>query len=293
MDPLSKLLILNVLEGAIEKNCLLSGDWRLPHGAGDLSVIRWHTVTQGAAWLDMPSGESFSLLPATVLFLPHNSAHRLRCQQTTGTHIVCGSLRLPVSARYFQTALPEVLALSPAQNSAEYLWLQSVISLLQANADITQPGADALCSQQCASMVTLAVRAWLSTAPAEKSLLNLLLHPRLGGAMLNMLASPASPWTVESLAQQVHMSRASFAQLFRQVSGATPLAVLTTLRLQIATQLLSRQAQPIVNIADAVGYANESSFHKAFVRQFHCTPGEYRKQVQAIDGSGQDRPGHN
>ncbi|ENM5620591.1 helix-turn-helix transcriptional regulator, partial [Shigella boydii] len=67
-----------------------------------------------------------------------------------------------------------------------------------------------------------------------------------------------------------------FAQLFRDVSGTTPLAVLTKLRLQIAAQMFSRETLPVVVIAESVGYASESSFHKAFVREFGCTPGEYR-----------------
>lgn len=76
------------------------------------------------------------------------------------------------------------------------------------------------------------------------------------------------------------MSRASFAQLFRDVSGTTPLAVLTKLRLQIAAQMFSREMLPVVVIAESVGYASESSFHKAFVREFGCTPGEYRESGQ-------------
>ena len=95
-----------------------------------------------------------------------------------------------------------------------------------------------------------------------------------------MLEMPGHAWTVESLASIAHMSRASFAQLFRDVSGTTPLAVLTKLRLQIAAQMFSREMLPVVVIAESVGYASESSFHKAFVREFGCTPGEYREKGQ-------------
>ncbi|MRE57185.1 AraC family transcriptional regulator, partial [Klebsiella quasipneumoniae] len=49
MDALSRLLMLNDPQGSIDQNCLLSRDWQLPHAAGELSIIRWHTVTQGAA----------------------------------------------------------------------------------------------------------------------------------------------------------------------------------------------------------------------------------------------------
>ncbi|MFG5943371.1 AraC family transcriptional regulator, partial [Salmonella enterica subsp. enterica serovar Weltevreden] len=44
----------------------------------------------------------------------------------------------------------------------------------------------------------------------------------------------------------------------------------------------SREALPVMVIAESVGYASESSFHKAFVREFGCTPGEYRKRVSAL-----------
>ena len=73
----------------------------------------------------------------------------------------------------------------------------------------------------------------------SKNILSLLLHPRLGAVIQQMMEMPGHAWTVESLASIAHMSRASFAQLFRDVSGTTPLAVLTKLRLQIAAQMFS------------------------------------------------------
>ena len=141
---------------------------------------------------------------------------------------------------------------------------------------------DALCSQICATFFTLAVREWIAQVNTEKNILSLLLHPRLGAVIQQMLEMPGHAWTVESLASIAHMSRASFAQLCRDVSGTTPLAVLTKLRLQIAAQMFSREMLPVVVIAESVGYASESSFHKAFVREFRCTPGEYRERVRQL-----------
>lgn len=79
------------------------------------------------------------------------------------------------------------------------------------------PGVDALCSQICATFFTLAVREWI-TGLIQKNILSLLLHPRLGAVIQQMLEMPGHAWTVESLASIAHMSRASFAQLFRDVS---------------------------------------------------------------------------
>lgn len=90
MDALSRLLTLNAPQGSIDKNCPLGGDWQLPHAAGELSVIRWHTVTQGEAQLEMPTGDAMTLTPGKVVILPQNSAHRLRQSGEAPTHIVCG-----------------------------------------------------------------------------------------------------------------------------------------------------------------------------------------------------------
>ena len=280
MDALSRLLMLNAPQGTIDKNCVLGSDWQLPHGAGELSVIRWHALTQGAAKLEMPTGEIFTLRPGNVVLLPHNSAHRLSHVDHESPRIVCGTLRLQHSARYFLTSLPETLFLAPVNHSVEYNWLREAIPFLQQESRSAMPGMDALCSQICATFFTLAVREWIAQVNTEKNILSLLLHPRLGAVIQQMLEMPGHAWTVESLASIAHMSRASFAQLFRDVSGTTPLAVLTKLRLQIAAQMFSRETLPVVVIAESVGYASESSFHKAFVREFGCTPGEYRERVR-------------
>ncbi|ENG4105524.1 DNA-binding transcriptional regulator RclR [Escherichia coli] len=282
MDALSRLLMLNAPQGTIDKNCVLGSDWQLPHGAGELSVIRWHALTQGAAKLEMPTGEIFTLRPGNVVLLPQNSAHRLSHVYNESTCIVCGTLRLQHSARYFLTSLPETLFLAPVNHSVEYNWLREAIPFLQQESRSAMPGVDALCSQICATFFTLAVREWIAQVNTEKNILSLLLHPRLGAVIQQMLEMPGHAWTVESLASIAHMSRASFAQLFRDVSGTTPLAVLTKLRLQIAAQMFSRETLPVVVIAESVGYASESSFHKAFVREFGCTPGEYRERVRQL-----------
>lgn len=252
MDALSRLLMLNAPQGTIDKNCVLGSDWQLPHGAGELSVIRWHALTQGAAKLEMPTGEIFTLRPGNVVLLPQNSAHRLSHVDNESTCIVCGTLRLQHSARYFLTSLPETLFLAPVNHSVEYNWLREAIPFLQQESRSAMPGVDALCSQICATFFTLAVREWIAQVNTEKNILSLLLHPRLGAVIQQMLEMPGHVWTVESLASIAHMSRASFAQLFRDVSGTTPLAVLTKLRLQIAAQMFSREMLPVVVIAESV-----------------------------------------
>jgi len=283
LDALSRLITLNQPAGAIDRHCFLQGDWQLPHAAGDLCVIRWHAVLEGAAWLDLPSGESQRLATGGLLLLTQNSAHRLRQQESQPSHILCGSIRMPAASRHFLDALPEMLYIEPERHSPQGAWLHSTLALLQQEEDHAQPGGAALLDQSCSMLLTLAVRQWMQSAPLGQGLLGALLHARLGNAVAKMMASPAEPWTVASLAALAFMSRASFAELFRQVAGNTPLALLATLRMQIAAQRLARELTPLTVIAEQVGYASESSFHKAFARQFGCTPGEYRQRVRGLE----------
>lgn len=143
------------------------------------------------------------------------------------------------------------------------------------------PGVDALCSQICATFFTLAVREWIAQVNTEK-------HSQFASASTSWCGNTANAGNARTrldrriAGQHRPHVRASFAQLFRDVSGTTPLAVLTKLRLQIAAQMFSREMLPVVVIAESVGYASESSFHKAFVREFGCTPGEYRERVRQL-----------
>ena len=214
--------------------------------------------------------------------MPQNAAHRLYQQQRSPTHLVCGGLTLPASAQAFLTALPEVLMLKPAAGSHEARWLAAALTLVTQHDATDAPGDEALRSHQISAMFTLAVRSALSDTLQNKSLLTLALHPRIGTLIAQLCEAPALPWTVAEMAQRVFMSRASFAQLFRQLSATTPLAVLTSIRLQLAAQQLARDSAPVINIALDVGYASESSFHKAFLREFNCTPGEYRRRTERL-----------
>ncbi len=67
-----------------------------------------------------------------------------------------------------------------------------------------------------------------------------------------MLETPGATSTVETAAQR-HMSRASFAQLFRDVRNDALSRVNNAARLQIAAQTLSREALPVMVIAESVG----------------------------------------
>jgi AraC-like DNA-binding protein len=97
---------------------------------------------------------------------------------------------------------------------------------------------------------------------------------------------PEKPWTVESLAQSVTMSRSSFAERFTRLVGEAPLGYLTRWRIQKAARLIREHDATLGAIARAVGYETESAFGKAFRRHMGTSPGEYRKTLPPSDREG-------
>lgn len=82
--------------------------------------------------------------------------------------------------------------------------------------------------------------------------------------------------SISSLAGAAGIRRETFARSVRKMTGLSPLAYLHSLRLEKARASL-RNGESIPQVALAAGYADQSHFHRAFVRYFSATPGSYRK----------------
>jgi len=105
--------------------------------------------------------------------------------------------------------------------------------------------------------------------------------PRLAGALKAMLDAPQHDWTVASLAERCHLSRATFAREFARRTGTGPLELLTSLRMELASRLLAHGGQDTASVGEAVGYRSEAAFNRAFARHAGLTPGRFRRAAAA------------
>ena len=92
---------------------------------------------------------------------------------------------------------------------------------------------------------------------------------------------PGEPWTIESLAHEVSVSRATLARRFAHLVGETPPDYLTRWRMDLAAQRLRDTDDTVGAIAAAVGYRSEYSFSRAFTRHRGIAPGRYRRHARA------------
>lgn len=78
------------------------------------------------------------------------------------------------------------------------------------------------------------------------------------------------------VAREYGMRREVFIRSFRKVTGLPPGMYGHCLRLEEGRRLL-RSGLPIAEVALATGYADQSHFHRMFVKYFAATPRQYRK----------------
>jgi AraC-like DNA-binding protein len=85
----------------------------------------------------------------------------------------------------------------------------------------------------------------------------------------------ARHWTLESLANQIHLSPEQLRHLCQKHFGRSPMKHLTDLRMKRAAGLLVRTNQKIAVVAADVGYENAFAFSTAFKRVVGVSPAEY------------------
>jgi len=104
---------------------------------------------------------------------------------------------------------------------------------------------------------------------------------RIGSAVRALHEKTGHPWTIESLAASVGMSRSAFAARFKSLVGAAPMEYLARCRIHRASRLLRESTLTLGQVASEIGFESEASFSKAFKRQLGLPPGRFRRQRNA------------
>lgn len=84
--------------------------------------------------------------------------------------------------------------------------------------------------------------------------------------------------TLDNLARMVNSNRTSVNSQFQRRYGQSVHSYLKHYRLEVAELLLRDSWLPIQEIMERVGWANGSSFTRAFREAWGCPPGEYRRR---------------
>lgn len=89
--------------------------------------------------------------------------------------------------------------------------------------------------------------------------------------------APAQRWTLERLANAVHLSPAQLSRVFVDAYGKTPLAYLTMLRSEQMARLFRETDLTVEQAAREVGWSSRNHAARLFRQCVGVTPGRYRK----------------
>lgn len=98
----------------------------------------------------------------------------------------------------------------------------------------------------------------------------------VGRAVRLLRENIEDPWTVDTLARRVALSRTHLTRLFVQRTGVAPMRFLTEVRLTEFTRLIEESDMPVACAARAVGWSDPRIASKWFVRRFGITPSRFR-----------------
>ncbi|MBF4561232.1 helix-turn-helix transcriptional regulator [Agreia pratensis] len=102
-------------------------------------------------------------------------------------------------------------------------------------------------------------------------------------------STPSKRWTLDTLAEEVHLSPTHLSRVFVEAFGRTPLSYLNMLRSEEMARLLRETDLPIGRIAPQVGWADPGHAARVFRANVGVTPSRYRAMDMLAD-EGMARP---
>jgi transcriptional regulator GlxA family with amidase domain len=88
----------------------------------------------------------------------------------------------------------------------------------------------------------------------------------------------AEPWTLDALADEVHLSRSQLARSFAATVGASPMAYLRQMRVEQMARLLISTDLSIAEAARSVGWKNQFHASQCFHAHHGVSPTEFRRE---------------
>ncbi|MDN5757885.1 MAG: AraC family transcriptional regulator [Tomitella sp.] len=232
-----------------------------PHGWRELACV----VTADGSCADAAGNP----LEDVQVGIGHHDIH----DQLEAEHaVLTGSI--PASGRIAErllSALPPVMIVPHERQRSRAL------QLLETELENREPGQQAVLDRLLDLVLIGALRDWFALPDATVPAWYGAAGDHVVGPALNAFHNdPAREWTVESLAREARVSRATFARRFVEVMGEPPISYLAGWRLCLAADHLQDGKDTVESIARRVGYSSAYALSAAFVREYGVRPSQYR-----------------
>ena len=307
MDILDDVLDTLDLNGALYFRTDFSAPWSVTVPVLE-GAARFHLVVQGQCTVTLPRDRVVLLNPGDLILIPRGQTHILSDapvedappletvleqvrydgegvltvgdgDPSASTQLICGHFTFRQKADHAMLrAMPDHLLATSAMR-AKNPWLDDIMRMIGRHMLSDKSGTGASVRRLSEVMFIELMRMGIESEEQEqlRPALQGFQDPQIGRALAIIHKDLASPWTVNSLAREVGMSRSSFADRFADLMGQGPMSYLADWRLQKALALLDSSKANVQQIANQTGYRSPAAFTRAFTAKFGETPTKYRQ----------------
>ena len=312
MDLLSDILAHMRMSGTLYFRTAFTSPWSIRVPSFE-NVARFHYAHKGRCMIRVRPDEPPVLLEqGDLVIIMRGASHTMYCDPKTenlavqlervvqdsgfngkgalvygptgtdhATQLVCGHFAFDGSARSLLIeALPDYIHIANYGEAAGP-WMEQTLKVIGAEAGHHRMGGDLIALKLSEIIFAQALRTYLAAAGSERPVLAGFADPNIARALAAIHERPGEPWTIDALARIAGMSRTAFAIRFSECMDMTPIGYLTHWRMEIAGQMLARSTEPIIEIAEQVGYGSEASFSRAFSKHQAKAPAAYRRAAKA------------
>ena len=282
---LQSLLLAYQLRSRLTDRIEYCGRWEEPEP--EAAVAWFHLVERGSC------GIRADILPrplvleqGDLVIFPGGAAHLLCSVEPMSdqaaearTVLLCGEFEFDGQvAGPLLRALPACLLVRADAGGPS---LQGLASLLREESQRSAFGSRAVMDKLSDALFVIALRHHLQQRGEARGLLAALVDSRLAPALGAIHADPGADWTVASLAERSHQSRAAFAQRFTEVLGEPPMRYLARWRMTEALRLLRDPRLSVAAVSGQLGFETEAAFRRGFKRIHGYGPGQARRNARA------------
>lgn len=262
----------------------------------------FHAILEGETWVSASGREPQLLVAGDVLWMPGRRRHCLSshaesrvapCDESAAQHsaetgsflrVGFGSVQSRLVSIVYESDHPSPCASLRAFAEPVLLrgeddsTLLPLLRMLDAERANREPGAETATGMMTELLLVHLHRTCRERESALRwggsSDLSLDVVARDTHALIHQ--HPEFPWTSDSLAAAVRVSRATLHRHFTRSLGTTPMRYLEQWRMQRAAQLLRASDEPIQGVPASVGYSSPHAFSRAFRRTHGMSPRQYR-----------------
>jgi AraC-like DNA-binding protein len=314
-DTLSDVLRSVRLRGGVFLDARFTAPWAvnsyvtakdcMPILASPAQMIAYHFLIEGRMLVSVEGEPALEVRAGEVVLLPRNDTHVLasapgvapvdghrlvrpapygglgRVDYGGGgapVRMVCGFLGCEDGYNPLIDSLPRLLAVDVHEATSRDL-IESSLKFAVGELVEGRLAASGVLSRLSELLLVEAVRRYADGLGDHKTgWLRGLRDPNVGRALALIHRNIAAPWTAETLAKEVALSRSAFMDRFTTLVGVPPIRYLTSWRMETAKIELRETPKSVAQVAYTVGYESEEAFSRAFKREVGVSPAPWRER---------------